>query len=119
MDKNKRIARRFQDKTVTVIFNFGNKTVEGQSINISQEGICILLPVNLEINFVINCKLDFVFEGKKVQEEVVSKIVWGTDLGNNEFLAGITYLDTSKLDKYNLYLDFLSKKEVEENDNEQ
>lgn len=114
MDINNRLTTRFQDKTIKIIFNFENKTIEGMSINVSSKGICVLLPVKIEVNFVATFQLNFNFEGNLVKEEVVSKVIWVIDLGNNEILVGLAYLDTSKLDKYNSYLNFLYKKEIEE-----
>lgn len=114
MFSNQRKAYRFSDKSIAVILDYNNGLfINGISLNVSMEGICVILDNAPIVGKEVDCIVEFNFNNEKIKEKTKVKVMWTSDIGNEEFLTGLNYLDIANLQEYIKYLDFLKKKSEE------
>lgn len=114
MFSNQRKAYRFSDKSISVILDYNDgKLIKGISLNVSMDGICVILDDTPIMGKEVDLILEFDFNNQKVKEITKAKVMWTSDIGNDEFLTGLNYLDTTNLQEYIKYLDYLNEKEEE------
>ncbi len=105
--QNNRIGLRINERNIkiNIILN-DEKICEGQSINISFQGICGVF----QRDFVETAKVGLDMELKeKFLCRAKATVIWSTDLGNDEFLIGFKFeAEDCDLKKYLAYVNELS-----------
>jgi|SRR5574344_1431790 hypothetical protein len=114
MFSNQRKSHRFSDKSISVILDYNDgKLITGISINISNDGICVILDKSPIVGKELDLILEFNFNNELVKEKTKAKVMWTSDIGNDEFLTGLSYVDDTNLKEYLEYLEYLKEKEEE------
>jgi len=87
--------RRFQRVNLEILVNYGKKA-PAKTLNISEDGICLLVEKPLEIKSFLT--LVFTLPNS-IEIKAIGKVVWNRKIGTYAFKNGIEFWNIDESDK--------------------